>query len=92
MSAPGPVHTYDNVSVADWGKLSAAAEEKFGVAFTGNLGVVEKDGVQLAYRYDPATETATANILHRGMLDPSEHTLDKDLDEWVSSVIGPTVH
>ena len=89
MSAPGPIHQYKNVSAADWDKLSAAAEEKFGVAFTGDLGTIQKDGVELTYAYNSAAMTATAQILKRRFLDPSEDTLDRELDEWVATILGP---
>jgi len=85
---PGILYSFPNVSPSLWAKIQAAAEQRFGVAFSGSSGSVSKDGITVAYTYTPSTQVATVQVVKRGFLDPDEADLDEDLRVWFEQQIN----
>ena len=75
---------YSDITPERFAAIAAAVQEKAGITISGNVGEASKKGITIAWNYDPAQQVLTLTLEKREWYDPSEQTIDADLDQLVA--------
>jgi hypothetical protein len=75
--------TYDGITPTQFAAIAAAVKSKTGIPVSGDVGQASGKGITISWNYDPQAQTLVLTPLKRAWYDPSEATIDLDLDALV---------
>jgi hypothetical protein len=74
---------YNDITPERFAAIAAAVKAKTGIVVAGNVGQASGKGLTIGWNYDPLAKILVLTPLKRAWYDPSETTIDADLDELV---------
>lgn len=79
---------YQNITPQLLAAIEARAQQQLGIAISGNEGTASKNGITIAWVYDPSGQTLTVGDTRRPWYVP-ESKVDEELTELVNATDPP---
>lgn len=79
------VHQFTGIDAAKWESIKALVQTKLGLNITSDIGDQSKDGIELSWSYNATTLDLTITLINREWFDPSQQTIDTDIESWVTT-------
>jgi hypothetical protein len=75
---------YENITPSRLAAIAARAQHELGISISGNEGTATKNGITIAWVYDPSDQTLTVGDTRKPWYVP-EGKIDEELTELVDS-------
>lgn len=79
---------YQNITPQRLAAIEARAQQQLGISISGNAGTATKNGITIAWVYDPSGQTLTVGDTRRPWYVP-ESNVDEELTELVNATDPP---
>jgi hypothetical protein len=79
---------YENISPQRLAAIEARVQQELGISISGNEGTATKNGITIAWVYDPSGQTLTVGDTHKPWYVP-ESRIDEELTKLVNATEPP---
>lgn len=75
---------FANIDNSKWLRICAAVKDKAGIDMVSNIGAATAKGITIGWVYEPGTQDLSVTVTKRSFYDPSEATIDSDIEQWIA--------
>ncbi len=78
--------TFNDVDAGKWTEIKQKVHSEVGLTIGSDSGETSVKGITFAWEYDAGSATLHLTVEKTSWYDPSEASIDKQIENWISSI------